>query len=112
MLRQAVHFFFVAQYSSLVSEITTEKWVVHTKGHVFEVCRRCALSEILTRPYKLPVIFRKFHSDLITVLMRWEKSALCRRKKKAAFGDPKRRLDERAILGARVSITFASKSRI
>ena len=48
----------------------------------------CALSEILTRPYKLPVIFRKFHGDLRTVLMRWEKSALCRRKKRAAFGDP------------------------
>ena len=27
-------FGFVAQYSGLVSEIITEKWVVHTKGHL------------------------------------------------------------------------------
>ena len=29
-------FGFVAQYSGLVSETITEKWVVHTKGHVSE----------------------------------------------------------------------------
>ena len=73
----------------------------------------CALSEILTRPYKLRVIFRKFHGDLITVLMRWEKSALCRRKKKkAAFRDPNGNLTVRFSHRMRSVLTSAQNFTI